>query len=118
LLRQAIAVNSIDGLCMTKLDVLDGLDEIKLCTGYKSADGEMLQWPPSNWKALQECEPVYETMPGWTESTFGVTDFEALPKTAQEYVRRIEKELGIAIDIVSTGPERNQNVVLRNVFDI
>lgn len=118
LLRQAIAVNSIDGLCMTKLDVLDGLDEIKLCVGYRDASGDTLRWPPSNWQALEKCEPIYESMPGWQENTFGTTDFDQLPEAAQNYVRRIEAELGVSLDIISTGPERNQNVVLRNVFDI
>lgn len=118
LLRQAIAVNSIDGLCMTKLDVMDGMDEIKLCVGYKSADGETLSWPPSNWQALEKCEPIYESMPGWQENTFGTTDFDQLPEAAQNYVRRIESELGVGIDIVSTGPERNQNVILKNVFEL
>lgn len=116
LLRQAITVNSIDGLCMTKLDVMDGLDEIKLCVGYTSATGEALNWPPSNWQALEKCKPIYETMPGWQESTVGTTDFNALPQAAQNYVRRIEAELGVHIDIVSTGPERNENIILRDVF--
>jgi len=119
LAQQLVVRVAADGLtrpCF--VDVMDGMDEIKLCTGYKSADGETLSWPPSNWQALEKCEPIYETMPGWKESTFGTTDFDQLPEAAQKYVRRIEAELGVGIDIVSTGPERNQNVILKNVFEL
>jgi len=114
-LRRSIQINSISGLCITKLDVLDGLDNINLCTGYK-IDGEIQHTPPVGAEAYSVCEPVYESMPGWSESTVGVRDFAALPANAQAYLRRIEELVECKIAIVSTGPERNETIILQDLY--
>ena len=115
-LRRAIQINSISGLCLTKLDVLDGLDSVLICVGYQSADGKDLS---SAWDAdsYAEVRPVYEEMPGWQESTLGVRSVEELPANAQAYIRRIEEVTGAPIDIISTGPDRNETIVLRAPFE-
>ncbi|MDF1822954.1 MAG: adenylosuccinate synthase [Alcanivoracaceae bacterium] len=115
-LRRAIQINSISGLCLTKLDVLDGLDAVQICIGYESADGEDLS---SAWDAdsYAEVKPVYEEIPGWNESTVGIRSVEELPANAQAYIRRIEEVTGAPIDIISTGPDRNETIVLRHPFD-
>ncbi|MEM9601653.1 MAG: adenylosuccinate synthase [Pseudomonadota bacterium] len=113
-MRQGIALNSIDGLVVTKLDVLDGLREIKICVAYRDDQGNTVDWPPGNHLAFQACQPVYETLPGWTESTEGVTSMDALPEAAQAYIARLQALLGVSIDMVSTGPERNANIVLHD----
>jgi adenylosuccinate synthase len=116
LLRRAVFTNSLAGLCLTKLDVLDGLAEIKICVGYR-LDGEVLSTPPLLIDRYGECEPVYETMPGWSTPTSGATSYEALPAAAKDYLRRIEVLAGIPIDIISTGPSRDAIVVRRHPFD-
>ncbi len=115
-LRRALKVNSISGLCITKLDVLDGLDSIRLCVGY-TCEGEELETPPAAVETLEACEPVYEEMPGWQESTLGITRYEDLPRNARDYLRRLEELTEKPIDIVSTGPDRSQTIVLRHPFD-
>jgi adenylosuccinate synthase len=115
-LRRAILNNSLSGLCVTKLDVLDGLETIKLCIGYR-LDGEEIQTPPYLVDRYAECEPVYEELPGWVASTVGITRWDALPAEAQNYVRRLEVLLGVPVDMVSTGPDRDENIVLRHPFD-
>ena len=115
-LRRSALINSVSGLCMTKLDVLDGLDTIRICVGY-NYDGETRQTPPVGAEAFESVEPVYEDMPGWKESTFGVTDYDKLPAAARAYLKRIEEVTGIPVDIISTGPERNETIVLRHPFD-
>ncbi len=115
-LRRALKVNSISGLCITKLDVLDGLDSIRLCVGYTCEDEE-LETPPAAVEILEACEPVYEEMPGWQESTLGITRYEDLPQNARDYLRRLEELTEKPIDIVSTGPDRSQTIVLRHPFD-
>lgn len=114
LMRQCVVLNSIDGLVITKLDVLDGLTEIKLCVAYEDAEGARIEWPPGNHLAFQACKPVYETLPGWSESTLGVTSFDELPAKARAYITRLQELTGVSIDIVSTGPERGANIVLRD----
>ena len=114
-LKRAIAINSISGLCLTKLDVLDGLSEIKLCIGYE-IDGKPVATLPSELSAANACKPVYETMPGWSESTFGVKDKNLLPQTALDYIARIEELVKVPADIISTGPERTETIVLRDPF--
>ena len=94
--------------------MLDGLNEIQVCVAYEDADGNRIDWPPGNHLAFQACKPVYESLPGWSESTEGITRFGALPGNAQGYVMRLQELLGVSIDIVSTGPERNANIVLRD----
>jgi adenylosuccinate synthase len=102
---------------MTKLDVLDGLDMIRVCVGYR-VRGEMLSAPPLFPNVDAEVEPIYEELPGWKESTVGVTRLEALPANARGYLRRIESLVGVPLDLISTGPERNQTIVLRHPFEV
>ena len=115
-LRRSVQINSITGLCITKLDVLDGLDSIRLCVGYR-CDGEVLQAPPVGADAYESCEPVYEEVPGWKDSTVGVKRFDELPENARAYLRRIEELVEVPIDIVSTGPDRAETITLRHPFE-
>ena len=103
------------GTCITKLDVLDGLPEIRLCTGYR-VRGQPVQLLPTGADAVAECEPVYETLAGWTESTVGVKSFEALPPNARAYLERIEALTGVPIAMVSTGPDRSETILLHHPF--
>jgi adenylosuccinate synthase len=114
-LRRSIIHSSVTGLCMTKLDVLDGLDTIRVCVGYRRG-GELLAEPPMTVDAFAEVEPVYEDLPGWKESTVGVTRVEALPANARAYLARIEALAGIPIDVISTGADRDHTIVLRHPF--
>lgn len=115
-IKRAVQLNSITGFCLTKLDVLDGLEEIKICTAYKMPGGKLVDVPPMCADGYELAVPVYETVPGWTESSFGVTSFAALPKNAQAYVRRLEELTGIPMDIISTGPDRNETMIQVNPF--
>ncbi|MGI9330793.1 MAG: adenylosuccinate synthase [Gammaproteobacteria bacterium] len=115
-LRRAVVNNSITGLCVTKLDVLDGLKTIKICTGYE-IDGEVELAPPLLVDRYAECRPVYEEMPGWTESTVGVTDLNRLPAAARNYLQRVEEILQVPVHIISTGPGRDENILIRHPFD-
>ena len=115
-LKRAVFTNSLTGLCVTKLDVLDGLEEIKICVGYR-LDGELIHTPPLLMDRYGECEPVYETMPGWQTATSGVTSYDDLPDSAQAYLARIEEILETPVDIVSTGPGREAVIVRRHPFD-
>jgi adenylosuccinate synthase len=117
LLKRAAFTNGLSALCVTKLDVLDGLPEIKICTGYE-LDGTRLERLPLEPERYQDCEPIYESLPGWSTPTAGVTDFEALPGEARRYLERLEALLGIPVDIVSTGPGREAIIVRRHPFDI
>jgi adenylosuccinate synthase len=114
-LRRSIIHSSVSGLCMTKLDVLDGLPTIRICTGYR-VDGKLTTQPPLFVEGYGNIEAVYEDMPGWTESTIGLTKYEQLPATARRYLERVQDVVGVPIDIVSTGPDRDQTMVLRNPF--
>jgi adenylosuccinate synthase len=101
---------------LTKLDVLDGLDTLRICVGYKS-DGRVSENPPLFADAFAEVEPVYEEMPGWKDSTIGVTTYQGLPENARNYLERLQALVGVPIDIISTGPDRDQTIVLRHPFD-
>ena len=114
-LRRSARINGITGLCITKLDVLDGIPELGICTGYK-LDGKQVDLLPVGAEEVSRCEPVYEFMPGWTESTFGVKRWEELPVNAQNYLRRLETLCEVPVDVVSTGPEREETIVLRHPF--
>jgi adenylosuccinate synthase len=114
--RRSIFNNSLSGLCITKLDVLDGLDTIRLCVGYSSG-GRTLDQPPLGAEALSECQPIYEDMPGWQESTVGVRREADLPKNARAYLARIAEITGTPIDIISTGPDRADTIILRHPLD-
>ena len=115
-LRRAVLHSSLSSLGVTKLDVLDGLDTLRIATGYR-IDGEVRAGPPLLPFRYAECEPVYETLPGWQESTIGITEFAKLPENARRYLARIEQLAGVPIDIVSTGADRAQTIVLRHPFD-
>ncbi|ALZ76034.1 adenylosuccinate synthase [Rheinheimera sp. F8] len=115
--RRAVQLNSISGFCLTKLDVLDGLTEVKICVGYRQPDGSVSTVPPMAAEGYELVTPVYESMPGWTESTFGVQSLDALPQAARNYVKRLEEITEVPIDIVSTGPDRVQTIVLRHPYE-
>jgi adenylosuccinate synthase len=114
-LRRSNQINSISGLCITKLDVLDGLDTIRICVGYE-INGEERRTPPVGADALEGCKPIYIDMPGWTESTVGIRNYDDLPDTAKAYLKRIEEVTETPIDIISTGPDRNETIILRHPF--
>jgi adenylosuccinate synthase len=115
-LRRSIQINSVSGLCITKLDVLDGLDTIQICIGYE-CDGVKRETPPVGAEAFATCQPVYEEMPGWQESTVGIKSYEDLPANARAYLEHIESIVGTSIDIVSTGPDRAETIILRHPFE-
>ena len=115
-LRRSVLHNSVSGLCVTKLDVLDGLDTIRLCVGYRMR-GEVSIEPPLLADHYADCEPVYEDMPGWTESTVGITDYAKLPVTAQRYLERIAELVAVPLDIVSTGADREHTIIRRHPID-
>jgi adenylosuccinate synthase len=114
-LRRAVTLNGVTGLCVTKLDVLDGLPTVRLCTGYRY-EGRAADILPFGADAVARCEPVYQEFPGWNESTLGVRTWSELPSGAQAYLNRLSELAGVPIDLVSTGPERDQTIVLRHPF--
>ena len=114
--RRAVLNNGISSLCITKLDVLDGLDTIKICVAYR-LDGELIKAPPLRVDRLTECEPVYEELSGWHDSTVGLAEFSELPEAAQLYLQRIQDILDVPVEIISTGPDREQNIILQNPFN-
>ncbi|MDC7708915.1 adenylosuccinate synthase [Vogesella indigofera] len=116
-LKRSIQINGVSGLCVTKLDVMDGLEEIKLCVGY-TLDGKRVDILPFGSDAVTKCQPVYETLPGWSESTFGTKRWEDLPANAQAYLTRIAEVCGAPVDIVSTGPDREETIVLRHPYGL
>ena len=113
--KRSIRNSGISSLCVTKLDVLDGLSEIKVCTGYK-LDGKKIDDFPLDISRLDDCEPVYKIFDGWESSTIGTTSYDQLPSNACHYLEWIEDELNISIDIISTGPDREQTIIKRNPF--
>lgn len=115
ILRRAMEINSISGLCLTKLDVLDGLDVIRICIGYRNEDGAVIE-APTDADSYLGLEPVYEDVPGWSESTLGAQTLEQLPANARAYIKRIEELVGAPVDIISTGPDRNETIILRQIF--
>ncbi len=114
-LKRSIQINGVSGLCVTKLDVLDGMEEVKVCVGYK-VDGDFTDLLPAGAEDTACCEPVYEDLPGWQESTVGVTRFAALPANARAYLERIEAICGVPVDMISTGAEREETIVRRHPF--
>jgi adenylosuccinate synthase len=114
--RRSNQLNGVTGMCVTKLDVLDALDTVRVCTAYKYK-GELRKTPPSGADALTQCEPVYEDLPGWKTSTLGVRRLDDLPLNARRYLKRIEELTATRIDVVSTGAERDDTIVLRHPFD-
>ncbi|MBD3619196.1 MAG: adenylosuccinate synthase [Chromatiales bacterium] len=114
-LRRSVQINSVSGLCVTKLDVLDGLDTLRICVGYR-CDGQESAVPPVGAENFATCEPIYEDLPGWKESTIGITRYEDLPEAARAYLKRIEEVVGTPVDMISTGPDRDQNILLQHPF--
>lgn len=114
-LKRSIQINGVTGLCITKLDVLDGLDEVRLCTGYR-IDGQDVDILPRGATQVSRCEPVYETFPGWKVSTIGINAWDALPTNARAYLTRLQQVAGVPIDMVSTGPDRDETILLRHPF--
>jgi adenylosuccinate synthase len=115
-LKRSIQINGVSGLCVTKLDVLDGVQTLRLCVGYR-IDGQFTDILPVGADALTGCEPVYEDMPGWSGSTVGVKQYEALPLEARNYLKRIAEICEVPVDMVSTGPDRDETIVLRHPFE-
>ena len=115
-LRRAVTNNSISGLCITKLDVLDGLETIRICVGYRNEQGEC-DSPPLGAEGVEACEPVYEELPGWEGSTAGLTERADLPENARAYLQRIEELTDTPIDMISTGPDRRETIMIRHPFD-
>ena len=115
-LKRSIIINGISGLCITKLDVLDGLAEIRICVGY-DLRGERVDILPLDADDIVACAPIYDSLPGWSESTFGVTRWSALPLNARLYLERVQSVIGAPIDMVSTGPDREHTILLRHPYD-
>jgi adenylosuccinate synthase len=114
-LKRSIIINGVSGLCFTKLDVLDGLAQIQVCTGYRFG-GRQLDILPLDADDIAACEPIYDTLPGWSESTVGVTEWSRLPLNARRYLEHVQALVGAPIDMVSTGPDRVHTIVLRHPF--
>ena len=115
-LRRAMQINSVSGLCLTKLDVLDGLDTIRICVGYQDSNGNEIDAFPVDAADYDGLQPIYKDVPGWSESTYGVKTLDELPANAIEYVKTLEHAVGAPIDIISTGPDCNETIILRNPF--
>ncbi|MEN9659322.1 MAG: hypothetical protein RL571_2787 [Pseudomonadota bacterium] len=115
-LKRSIQINGVSGLCVTKLDVMDSIETISICTGYM-LDGQLIDILPIGAEQIARCEPVYEQMPGWSESTVGVTTLEGLPANARAYLKRIEEICEAPVDIISTGPDRTETIVLRHPYN-
>ena len=117
LLKRSIIINGISGLCITKLDVLDGLKEIKVCVGYE-LNGKRVDILPLDADDIVACKPIYDTFPGWTQTTAGITEWDKLPVNARKYLERVEEFIGAPIDMVSTGPDREETIVMRHPYDV
>ena len=114
-LKRAMIINGISGLCLTKLDVLDGLAEVQMGVGYK-LNGRVVDILPMDPDEIAACEPIYEVFPGWTQTTFGVTAYDQLPEAARNYLRRVEEVVGVPIAMISTGPDREHTIVLKHPY--
>jgi adenylosuccinate synthase len=117
-LQRAIQVNSVTGICLTKLDVLDGLKTVKICTGYQCSEKGHLKTTPVGAEGFARLTPEYIEMPGWSETTFGIKTWEALPANAKAYIAKIEELVGVPVDIVSTGPDRVETITRRDPFEV
>ena len=116
-LKRSIQINGVSGLCVTKLDVMDGMETVRICVGY-NIDGQYSDILPVGAESLASCEPVYEDMPGWSNSTVGVKNYDDLPLQARKYLERIAQICEVPVDMVSTGPERDETIVLRHPFEV
>jgi adenylosuccinate synthase len=117
LLKRSAQVNGITGLCITKLDVLDGLTELKLCVGY-TLDGQTIDILPMGADDIERCVPIYETLPGWSETSVGVTEYAKLPANAKRYLERIGEVTGVPIDVISTSPDRDHTIMMKHPFAV
>jgi len=117
ILKRAVEINSISGICLTKLDVLDGLDVVRVCTGYKNAAGDTLKFMPTDAASYEGITPIYEDLAGWSESTKKLTKFADLPPNAKAYIKRVEELIGVPIAIISTGPDRSETIILQDLFN-
>ena len=115
-LRRSLQINSVTGMCITKLDVLDGMETVKICVAYR-LNGEEVDTPPVGADRFEQCEPVFIELPGWRESTVGAKSRDELPENARRYLRKVEELCETPIDIISTGPDREETIVLRHPFD-
>ncbi|MDQ5847745.1 MAG: adenylosuccinate synthase [Pseudomonadota bacterium] len=115
-LKRSIQLNGVSGLCITKLDVLDGVEAVKICVGYQ-VEGQLSDILPVGAEELERCVPIYEELPGWMESTVGVKTYKGLPKAARAYLQRIEELCAVPIDLISTGADREETIVLRHPYD-
>ena len=115
-LRRAVIHASVSGLCVTKLDVLDGLPTIRICTSYRRGGASSVH-PPMLVEDFGEVEPVYEELPGWQESTVGLTSYQQLPANARRYLERMQDVVGVPVDMVSTGPDRDHTIILNHPFE-
>ncbi len=115
-LKRSIQINGVSGLCITKLDVMDGMETVQIGVGYRVGETEYDIFPVGA-EALEHCEPIYEEMPGWSESTVGIKRYEDLPLAARNYLKRMEEVCGVPVDIISTGPDRDETIVLRHPFE-
>jgi adenylosuccinate synthase len=116
-LRRMVNLNGLTGFCVTKLDVLDGFEELKICTAYR-LNGELLDAPPLDSHSWADLEPIYESFPGWSESSRGATSLEQLPENARAYLKAMEELCGAPVHIVSTGPERSENIIIKYPYDL
>jgi adenylosuccinate synthase len=114
-LRHSVRINGVNGIALTKLDILDGLDVLKICTAYRH-NGKLYEEFPKEINVFEECEPVYEEMEGWSASTLGIRNFKELPKAAKVYIRRIERMLGVRVNVISTGQRRDELILLKKQF--
>ncbi|OUV62463.1 MAG: adenylosuccinate synthase [Gammaproteobacteria bacterium TMED119] len=114
-LRRAVHINGVSGICFTKLDVMDQLEELRICVAY-TQDGQSFESLPFNADNIENCQPEYITLPGWQTSTVGMTDFAQLPQNAKAYISKVEALLNVPIDIISTGPERNENIIRKRIY--
>jgi adenylosuccinate synthase len=117
LLKRSAQVNGLTGLCLTKLDVLDGLKELQLCTGYE-LDGQTIDILPMGADDISRCKPIYETLPGWSESTVGATQYDKLPLNARRYLQRIAEVTGVPIHIISTSPDRDHTIMMQHPYAV
>jgi adenylosuccinate synthase len=115
-LKRSIQINGVSGLCVTKLDVLDGLETVRVCVGYK-IDGEVCDILPVGAESITDVEPIYEDLPGWSDTTVGVQEFDKLPQKAQTYLKRMEALCEVPVDVVSTGPDRVETIVRRHPYE-
>jgi adenylosuccinate synthase len=116
-LRRSVQINGVSGLCVTKLDVLDGMESLQVAVGYR-VDGERFDILPVGAEALAQCEPIYEEVPGWSDSTVGVKTHAGLPDAARRYLAMLESVVGVPVDVISTGPDREETIILRHPYEV